>query len=454
MDREVTLSEVLAAREARATRQRELLSSHGLPLVSFCMNIAGPVKRTPAIRRGFEVGLNRLCAALRGARMEIAHREEIDEITGCEALLCVRGDARKLKMLCVELEDEDALGRLFDLDVLAPGGEKLDRAAMGLPERPCLICGQPGKGCASRRAHPVAELRARTGEILRNHFAHADAERIAAQAARALTYEVCATPKPGLVDRANQGSHRDMDIFTFLDSAAAIAPYLHRATEIGQQTAERAPGETFQILRREGLRAEDAMFAATGNVITHKGAIFSLGTACAAAGRLWTAGHPWAGAENVLNECARMCSEAVGDDLAAARSEGARTAGERLYLATGMRGIRGELADGLPSVARVGLPALCEALDAGETLERAGLWALLRLIAEVGDTNLRARGGAEGRDWAAKHAAELTAGGKLPGRAALDALDTAFIERNLSPGGCADLLAICYFLHFCETAAL
>ena len=32
----------------------------------------------------------------------------------------------------------------------------------------------------------------------------------------------------------------------------------------------------------------------------------------------------------------------------------------------------------------------------------------------------------------------------------LEQLDQAFIARNLSPGGCADLLAITYFLWFCR----
>ena len=46
MDREVTLMEMLEAREARAGRQRELLEEHRCPLVSFTLNIAGPMKNS------------------------------------------------------------------------------------------------------------------------------------------------------------------------------------------------------------------------------------------------------------------------------------------------------------------------------------------------------------------------------------------------------------------------
>ena len=45
-------------------------------------------------------------------------------------------------------------------------------------------------------------------------------------------------------------------------------------------------------------------------------------------------------------------------------------------------------------------------------------------------------------------AAELTE--TVPSQQALKALDREFIRKNLSPGGCADLLAITYFLYFCR----
>ncbi len=105
-------------------------------------------------------------------------------------------------------------------------------------------------------------------------------------------YEVCTTPKPGLVDRHNNGSHRDMDLFTFLDSTTALLPYWHQAVSIGQETAGLLPEETFARLREAGLAAERAMFRATGGVNTHKGAVFSLGCVLGAAGRLWTRRGP------------------------------------------------------------------------------------------------------------------------------------------------------------------
>ena len=52
-------------------------------------------------------------------------------------------------------------------------------------------------------------------------------------AARALREEVCATPKPGLVDRYDSGAHTDMNLDTFLKSAHALEPYLTQFANIG-----------------------------------------------------------------------------------------------------------------------------------------------------------------------------------------------------------------------------
>ena len=62
--------EMLEAREVRAGRQRELLERYARPVVSFTLNLAGPVKNGPVIRRAFREGLLRLEDALaaRGRR--------------------------------------------------------------------------------------------------------------------------------------------------------------------------------------------------------------------------------------------------------------------------------------------------------------------------------------------------------------------------------------------------
>ena len=449
MEREVTLSEVLAAREDRVARQAELLAAYGAPLISFTMNIAGPVKDTALIRRAFFAGCTMLEKELERAELSVACRRDKLAPTGCEAYYAVSGDALAVKRICTAVEDATPLGRLFDMDVIGPDGQKLDRAAVGGGERNCIVCGAPGRGCASRRVHTVAELQDATRRIMINHFAAADGEEISWLGSVALSREVITTPKPGLVDRANNGSHRDMDIDTFRASIEALAPYWGQCFSIGRETASEPAEETFRQLREAGKEAEKTMLTATVSVNTHKGAIFTLGAVCGAVGRLWSPEAPCRDPERIAQECAAMTKAAVAADWAAIKEipEEQLTAGQKLYRHHGFPGIRGEAADGLPGVIKVALPDYRRALEAERSRNDAGAIALLYLIARGTDTNMMARGGLALAKEASEKVRDLLQRDPLPEMDEIAALDDWFIQRNLSPGGCADLLAVTYFLH-------
>ena len=149
-----------------------------------------------------------------------------------------------------------------------------------------------------------------------------------------------------------------------------------------------------------------------------------------------------------------MTTDAVAADWAAMKDLPAEklTAGQRLYRQFGLAGIRGEVAAGLPGVTDVGLPALRRALAAGKSLNDAGAIALLHLIARGTDTNMAARGGPALAREAAEKVRDLLSRDPMPDMAEIAALDRWFIENNLSPGGCADLLATAYFLREWEEA--
>ena len=109
----------------------------------------------------------------------------------------------------------------------------------------------------------------------------------------------------------------------------------------------------------------------------------------------------------------------------------------------GLTGIRGEVAAGLPSVVETGLNAYRMAQSRGYSSNDSAAAALVHLIARVEDSNLYHRGGASGAAWAKREAEKLL---PLPDMARITDLDDRFIARNLSPGGCADLLAATLFL--------
>lgn len=438
---EATLQEILEARERRAEKQAQLLKTFGCTLICFTMNIPGPVKYDDLIAKGFALGCETLEAQLTGAEIAVRFREKLPRHTGCEAFYVVDAPAEQVKSLAAAIEEGSELGRLFDMDVLDSSGRKLSRET----DRKCLLCENSARVCGPRRAHSVEQLQARTRAILQEAVWQHQSRAVGAMAAKALLYEVCTTPKPGLVDRANNGSHADMDIFTFLASTAALQPYFTDCARAGLETAQLDPSATFDRLRYLGRNAEQTMLCATGGANTHKGAIFTLGLLCGAAGRLEEEGR--ADPEKVLSQCAAMCKDLTAE-LSGITEDTAKTAGQRLYVRYGITGIRGQAEAGYPAVLHTGLPVLEEGLALGYSLERSGCAALLAMLTAHTDTNLVSRSDRETAKRISREVALLLAQNRYPETETLQALDEVFISKNLSLGGTADLLAACYFLHF------
>lgn len=432
--REVGVMDILNARDARVLRQRELLKRHGLPLISFTMNIAGPVKTDRLIRRAFFEGVGRIEAALAARRVPVRDVIQTLEFTGNEQLWAVDRDAQALKTWMRAIEEEHPLGRLFDIDVLDASGAKLSREG----HRKCLICGGDVHACARSRVHSAGELFERAREIMGAFFAENHVRAIGMCAQQALLYEAVTTPKPGLVDAADNGAHRDMNLFSFMSSAAALRHWFEQAARIGGMQLDAQ--ETFIRLRAEGMIAEEAMLRATNGVNTHKGALFSLGIACCAAGRLGEG----ADVQEIL-DCAGLLARHAMGDFEAVTLQNAATGGERQYIESGLTGIRGEAAVGFPSVKAWGLPALSEALGRGEDANDAGLHALVQLMAHVPDSNILRRRGPEALADVQKQAAALAQAGFT--HEALRRMNEDFIRENISPGGSADLLALSWFLY-------
>ncbi len=435
---EISLREILDAREKRVARQKELLYLYNSSLISFTMNIAGPVKNSPLIERSFYEGIRLLKEQL--PKGSIIHEQTHIATTGCESLFCVNAEASYLKKICTFIEDSSNLGRLFDMDVITANGEKLERE---IP-RACLICGASGRVCSAGRVHSAHELWSVTKEIMSDYFFTVDMERCATLAQKSLLDEVYTTPKPGLVDTNNNGSHADMDIDTFKKSANVLKSYFAECFSIGIKTAHLPHEATFPLLKKVGIEAEKDMYNATNGVNTHKGAIYSMGILCAGTGRLWTGETPFACADEVCLECAKISENAVKRDF---EQIDVSTAGGRLYLEYGITGIRGEVASGFESVLKISLPMYKSLINKGYTQNDAGAIALLYLIANIKDTNLYHRGGVTESVKAMEHTRSLLEKTPYPKKEQIEALDNAFIEKNLSPGGCADLLAVTYFLY-------
>jgi triphosphoribosyl-dephospho-CoA synthase len=266
-------------------------------------------------------------------------------------------------------------------------------------------------------------------------------ELIAAQAFQALSQELATWPKPGLVSHVDAGSHHDMDAAMLVRSAEALRPYFAELVLAGSEAA------SMSELRAIGRRAETAMLAATGGVNTHRGAIFGLGLLCAAAGAIAVLDD--GGAACSVQRLGNVVAKRWGDDIRRGPVP-LHSHGSAVLRRYGAGGARLEAATGFPSIYEVGLPALrLGRILAPEDAGAATVQACFALIASVQDTNLLYRGGAEGARYAAEAATTFLGAGGVGApswRACAATVHADFVARRLSPGGCADLLAMTLFV--------
>lgn len=277
-------------------------------------------------------------------------------------------------------------------------------------------------------------------------------KNIAALAMEAMLYEVSATPKPGLVDRHDSGAHADMDFFTFMSSATALRNYFDACVRLGKEHGADAIASLLTYLQAAGIVAERQMFAMTGGINTHKGMIFSLGLLCGAAG--WAnVNHKDMSAEALCQLVAQMTQGLCASAYGHLDGKEKLTKGEAMYQKYGVRGVRGEAEDGFPSVRHYGLPAYRQSREQGLNINDSLVMTLLELMANTIDTNILGRHDMNALHYAQETAKKVIALGGMQtetGKAALTELNRDFIQRWISPGGSADLVAVTHFLYEVE----
>jgi triphosphoribosyl-dephospho-CoA synthase len=273
---------------------------------------------------------------------------------------------------------------------------------------------------------------------------HSDTEaRIVWAARRALYMEACVWPKPGLVSVIDDGSHKDMNLGHFIRSADSLDEYFRAMARAGGR------GEPFRKLQRLGQAAEFRMLEVTGGVNVHRGAIFALGLLAAAAGWRMENDLPLSGAslgETVANRW--------GADIARSRPEDLESHGLMAGAPCNARDARAEAAAGFPTLFRRALPALIATLQASHCTRRSLIQALYAAMSELDDTNLLFRGGPEGLDYVQSGARRfLAAGGVMQPDWEVQVLSfhRACVERRLSPGGSADMLAAVWFVYLLQS---
>ena len=163
---EVGIDEILLSREKRVAIQNEMIKKYRNPVISFTMNIPGPIKTNNEIKKAFYIGKKLILEKLKENNIEILEVQELNENTGNELFLSVNSLAEKIKDITVTIEESSELGRLFDIDVIDVNFEKLSRKSF----RKCLICEEQAQECGRSRKHSIEELQNKVEEILKKEL--------------------------------------------------------------------------------------------------------------------------------------------------------------------------------------------------------------------------------------------------------------------------------------------
>lgn len=271
---------------------------------------------------------------------------------------------------------------------------------------------------------------------------------IAHLATRALHAELDTTPKPGLVDKDNSGAHRDMDHALMSRSIRAIHPYFVRLALLGFA----ADMPSHDDIVKTGIEAERAMFEATNGINTYKGALFSMGLAVVAA-----AGKAWQGysiTPQALSAAISKLAFAFPDTKGTHGSKAKQTAASETAT---FKGALDNAREGYPMLFNDWLPFYANLSKNGEP--HALHLTLLRIMCDLDDTNIVYRTSLAMMKQVKEESRSVLSrwSGATHGTPQADAgtnLDTilgdmnrSFVQRNISPGGSADMLSLVVFIN-------
>ena len=266
-------------------------------------------------------------------------------------------------------------------------------------------------------------------------------------ASMALQAELDTTPKPGLVDRNDNGAHRDMDHALMQCSIQALHPYFVRLAQLGFTDKQPCHDEIVNI----GIEAEREMFKATGGVNTHKGALFSIGLAAVAlAGEAFCRITQAERCGNmVYNDVNSKQIQSLSNSIASLARlfpDTNGTHGSKAKANNILKGALDNAREGYTQLFKAWLPFYIDRIAEGDNY--ALHKTLLRIMCDLDDTNIVYRTSIETMQEVKTVAKQMldTSRNIVNFEAALQAMNTDYIHRNISPGGSADMLSLVVFL--------
>ena len=439
------LHEILNGREQRQALRLKL-SESGNSSVSLNLNIPGFPKNTNYYLSFFEAVSLELKNWLTANQYHIQDEFRLENEAGVFLLFEICGseiDAHKLKLTTEIFEENHILARFIDVDVCDNRANLISSGKL----KKCFYCGEfSAIDCMKNQRHSIEILRDFQQSKITNYLQQKQkvelSHKISALALRSVLYEICLTPKPGLVDFNGSGIHKDMDFNLFMDSTSVISGYFESLFRRGYEFS----GEDFSLalpqIRFIGLQMEKAMFLKTKGVNSQKGIIFLMGISLFCVGFSYKKNEKYIEID-FINSIKSICKNLVKNEFKVNTREN-KTHGEKCFEKYGIAGVRQEAEEGLPTIFQYSLPLLKKE----NNLDQISLTkTLLILMAKLYDTNILYRSNMSILlDLQSLSANTLHNFSKQNYQKLLDFC----LENKLSPGGAADLLSITIFLYLLE----
>jgi len=408
-------TDILEAREMRYKRiQDHFKTSESIPVI-LKTNTPGKFKKTNLTRLHLKI-IHKLITEVYQPQ-SYAYEETAD---GLYYLYTFNEPSITLKKKMMYIENNHPIGRFIDLDVYTKEGP-MNRREMNEPNRKCFLCDRDAHVCSRAKRHAQKALH----QFIEEETIKYLTETLKNETVNALEKELYLDPKFGLVTPRSKGCHEDMDYETFKASIEALKPYFIKFLQVGLNT-----DKAEHILRPIGLDAEKVMLKATHDINTHKGIIFLFGIILP----FYLEGLLKAQSfKETMQKIKAFASNLTKHDFDQINHKEHLSHGEKVYQTYGIKGIRGEISEGFPSIFAwykkyfyndyQKLCAIMARLDDTTIIKRKNLGTLKTVKHEM-------QALLEEKPWRQDY---------------YDALSKRYLKDGISPGGAADLLAVTYF---------
>lgn len=398
---------LLEAREQRNVIIQKRFKKYLKPVLSLKANIVGIDKNKPYMKSilfYFETEIEKTF------QKQILYKEQLRSIDGNTVLFVIDEDEKTIKSKTEQLESSK-IGRLIDIDVYV-SSTSIKRTS----PRTCLICDDIAFSCIRSKRHSIEEVQNKTEQIVKEFYTY----KLIEFTNDAILKEVELHPKFGLVTKESSGCHKDMNYNTFVISKNALHNGIKQYIEAGFDQ-QLCPNKLIEI----GKQMEQHMFIKTNHVNTHKGLIFLLGFI------LPIYAHQLYYDTNVrIEQQIKKLAKDVLKDYYNTIDKTNCSNGEQIYKKTKIKGIRGEVENGLKVV--YDCPKHNSLYD-----------TLLYFMSTIDDTTIIHKTSLDTLKTVQKETKKLLDnGGYSINTSKYIELSNKYLKQNISPGGSADLLVI------------